>query len=169
MPWKQKLKNNLKGFKNLVIMCVGNQDAYDDGAGPELAIILSKIVAEKNYKNVFVLNCQDSPENFTSIVKKIKPTHILIIDCCIHGKRPGSISVFLPEQLKESDVSSHRIPLKLLCDYLSSETKASIFIAGIEPQIIKKEKNISKPVKKSIDELVKFFSNFLNEAAKSKI
>ncbi len=159
--WKKQLDLNLKGFCKLVIMCIGNQYAADDGAGPEIGKNLSESVNESNIKNVAVINCYDSPENFTSIVKNEKPTHILIIDICVSGKKPGSIFLVSEKDIKDMDVSTHRIPVGLLSDYLKTETGAKIIILGIEPVSIDKKRFLSNPVRKAINELTDFLSDFL--------
>lgn len=158
--WKQKIKSVLKGFRRLVIMCIGNSMASDDGAGLEIGNKLLKTL--DGCKNILVINCYGSPENFTSVVKKAMPTHILIVDSCISGKKPGTISVFSADELKESDVSSHRIPINLLSRYLENETGASIIIVGIEPESINQGNKLSASVKKSVDEIVEFFRGLKN-------
>ncbi len=167
--WKDLLRKNLSGFKRLAIMCVGSEDSGDDAAGIEVAARLFGLVEKENLRNVIVINCFNMPENFTSIVKKAEPTSILIIDTCITGKKPGSITIFLKDQLKETDMMTHRIPLKLLSEYLASETKASIVIAGIEPETIKKGYKISKSVLGAIEIFTDFLSGFIKNEQKGKI
>ncbi|MCM8821384.1 MAG: hydrogenase maturation protease [Candidatus Omnitrophica bacterium] len=164
--WSEYLKRELRDFERLAIMCVGNKYASDDGVGPEIAGILSKLIVKKECGSVFVINCYDSPENFTSPVKKIKPSHILIIDSCISGKKPGTISAFAMTDLNEYDISTHRMPVRLLADYLVSETGSTIIILGIEPEFTGRGAEISEPVRKAIEEIEKFFFEFLGNNKK---
>ncbi|MCM8815370.1 MAG: hydrogenase 3 maturation endopeptidase HyCI [Candidatus Omnitrophica bacterium] len=164
--WVQDLKFRLHNFNKLVIMCIGNRNASDDGAGLKLADELSTILEEKKSSKVSVIRCYESPENFTSPVKKMKPSHILIIDSCVSGKKPGTISVFDKEDLREYDIISHRIPIALLSEYLASETGAKIIVLGIEPECIAKGTNISKPVKEAIKGIAHFFYEFIKGSNK---
>lgn len=159
--WKQEIYNKIKGFKSLAILCIGNPQASDDGVGPKIGEKLSEILG--NHSNVYVFNCYNTPENFTSPVKKMMPDHILIIDSCISGKRPGTISVFDSDKLKETDVSSHRIPVKLLSMYLEKETGAEVIITGIEPEVVDKGEYLSKAVKEAADDIIKFLSGIIKD------
>ncbi|MCM8764110.1 MAG: hydrogenase 3 maturation endopeptidase HyCI [Candidatus Omnitrophica bacterium] len=164
--WKRHLKMKLQGFKQLGIMCIGNRYCSDDGAGVEVARVLSIFLNKKKCRNISVINCYNSPENFTSSVKKIKPSHILIIDSCISGKRPGAISILAAKDIKEYNMLSHRIPIRLLSDYIASEIGSDIIILGIEPECTARGTDISKPVKKAIKEIERFFVEFLRDIKK---
>ncbi|MCX7705604.1 MAG: hydrogenase maturation protease [bacterium] len=157
--WKQEIYKKIKGFKNLVIMCIGNPDSSDDGVGSMIGDKLSKILA--SYNNILVVNCYNRPENFTSLVRKAMPDHIIILDSCISEKKPGTISIFSPDALEETDILSHRVPAKLLSEYLEKETGASIVIVGIQPDTILKGQFISEPVRKAAEEIIEFLTRIV--------
>ncbi|HPP66711.1 MAG TPA: hydrogenase maturation protease, partial [bacterium] len=121
-------------------------------------------VSKEKISHVKVFPCYDFPENFTGSVKKEKPDHILLIDSSITGKKPGSIFILNPEGINHEDISSHRIPLRLLYEYLKKETRADIAIIGIEPYYIGKGNKCSKPVEKTINRIVKFLEQLLKNA-----
>ncbi|HOJ31384.1 MAG TPA: hydrogenase 3 maturation endopeptidase HyCI [bacterium] len=158
--WKKQFIQKLNNFHKLVIMGIGNPESSDDGLGPEIVNIIAERIT-KNYSSVAVINCYGSPENFTSKIKKENPTHILIIDSCIAGKEPGSIFLVKPSQIKNMDLSTHRLPLYLLHDYLKSETGAKIIMLGIEPQSVCPGTSFSTPVRQAIGETVEFLLDFL--------
>ncbi|MGC8804769.1 MAG: hydrogenase maturation peptidase HycI [Candidatus Ratteibacteria bacterium] len=166
--WKKQLAQELRNFQKFVIMGIGNPESSDDGLGPEIASNLTDTIRKK-YADVVVINCGQSPENFTSLVKKEKPSHILIIDSCISGKKPGSIFLLRPFDIKNTDVSTHRLPLYLLYDYLKSETGAKIIMLGIEPQCITSGALISNPVRQAVKEVVEFLLDFLKDRYEGKI
>lgn len=152
--WKKEIYNRVKNFKKLVILCLGNPEASDDGVGVEIGKRLLENLFDS--PDVFIFNCYTAAENFTSPVKKIMPSHILIIDSCVAGKVPGTVSVFCPDELKQVDISSHRIPVQLLSRYLKNETGADVIIIGIEPEILGKGRHLSGSVKNAADEIVEF-------------
>ncbi|HQL65776.1 MAG TPA: hydrogenase 3 maturation endopeptidase HyCI [bacterium] len=159
--WKEKINNWLDNFEKLVIIGVGNKDRCDDGSGSAITEILSDFAERNRIGNVRIFSCYEAPENFTGPVKKEKPSHIIIIDSCITGQKPGHISIIKPDRIKETDISSHRMPLKLLCEYLRDETGADILIIGVEPYNIKEGSNFSDPVNKSIQKVNDFFKEVL--------
>ena len=158
---KEKINNWLNRSEKLVIMGIGNNNRCDDGFGPAVTETLSDFVEKNGIGNVIVFSCYEAPENFTGPVKKEKPSHIIIIDSCITGQKPGNISIIKPDGIKETDISSHRMPLKLLCEYLRNETGADILIIGVEPYNMKEGSNFSDPVNKSIQEVVGFLKEVL--------
>ncbi|HOK80714.1 MAG TPA: hydrogenase 3 maturation endopeptidase HyCI [bacterium] len=141
-------------------MGIGNPESSDDGLGPEIANVLADIIGKK-YSDVVIINCCQSPENFTSLIKREKPSHILIIDSCISGKKPGSILLVKPSRIKNMDVSTHRLPLYLLHDYLKRETGANIILLGIEPQNMTPGTSLSEPARHAVSDVVKFLLDFL--------
>ena len=73
------------------------------------------------------------PENFTSIVRREKPSHVVIIDAAEIGGRPGDFSLIEPGRLAATRVSTHAMPLSLLMDYLAREIGVKVLLVGIQP------------------------------------
>lgn len=159
--WKKQLKSRLDGFKKLVIMGVGNQNRCDDRIGPAITEMISDFVSKEKFHDVRIFSCYGSPENFTGPVKKENPTHILLIDSCIRGEKPGTVFVLESEKIKNVDISSHRMPLKLLYEYLKVETSANIVILGVEPYLIKEGNILSEEATRAVREVVNFLKEFL--------
>lgn len=159
--WKKQLNSRFDGFKKLVVMGIGNQNRCDDGLGSAITEMLSDFVSKEKFNDVSVFPCYDSPENFTGPIKKENPTHILLIDSCITGKKPGTVFVLNPEKIKNVDISSHRMPLKLLYQYLKEETSADILILGVEPYFIGEGNTLSEPATRAVREVVNFLKELL--------
>ncbi|MGB9643428.1 MAG: hypothetical protein ACPL3Q_09595, partial [Candidatus Ratteibacteria bacterium] len=79
------------------------------------------------------------------------------------------IFLLRPFDIKNTDVSTHRLPLYLLYDYLKSETGAKIIMLGIEPQCITSGALISNQVRQAVKEVVEFLLDFLKDRYKGKI
>ena len=142
----EEIEKVLKG--KVLILCIGNELKGDDGAGPALAKKLEgRIKAE-------VINCEEVPESYTGKIKDIKPDTILIIDAVDMKAEPGSISLMDKTKLDDLKLyTTHNIPLKVLVDYLHSETKADIFLIGIQPESVAFGKGISEKVQKTLNYL----------------
>ena len=150
----EELKKRLKG--NIVIACIGNELKGDDGAGPAFAKSLQGRIKAS------VINCEEIPESYTGKIKKLKPDTIVIVDAVDFKEKPGSAGIIEKEDLNEDKTySTHNLPVKVLMDYLKTETKADIFLLGIQPGSLKLGANLSESVKKTIEQLAEIFLKLL--------
>jgi len=131
---------------DLVVMCIGNRDGGDDAVGPYIADTLKG-------KNVDfdVIDCGVAPENFTSVVKRLKPKKLIIIDAVEMGVDPGEIRIISKEKIGVMHISTHGIPLSVLIDYLGKNVKKIVLI-GIQPKEM--SGHMSDIVKNMADRLI---------------
>jgi len=136
-----------------VVMCIGNRDGGDDSVGPYIADELKKI----NRKDIFVIDCDIVPENYTSVVKSKKPENLVIIDAVEMRLEPGKIRIVPKEKIGVMHISTHGIPISILINYLEQHVKNIIFI-GIQPRVMFGK--ISESVKKSANKLINIIKNY---------
>jgi len=136
------IKNILKG--KVVILCLGNVDRGDDGAGHAIA---EDIKGKAAYE---VIDAGVAPENYTGVIKRLNPDTILIIDAVHFDGLPGEIRLFSGDDLRSGKVSTHDVSPKLLIEYLRESTKAGIYVLGIKPKSNKLGEGLSEEVKKSV-------------------
>jgi hydrogenase 3 maturation protease len=140
-----------------LVLCIGNKNGGDDAIGP--------YIAEKfeSNKDMSAIDCDIYPENYTSKVKELNPSKLIIIDSTDMGLSPGEIRIIPIEKIGSMHISTHGIPISILVNYLKLHIK-QIFLIGIQP------KNMIGPlsdiVKKSGDKLIKIIKN--NELTKIK-
>ncbi len=141
----EQLEKRLKA--KTVILCIGNRMRGDDGAGPAL----SEKIEGKVKANI--INCEETPENYTGKIKELTPDTVIMVDAVDMGAEPGSMSIIERQKLNDLALyTTHNIPLKVLADYLFIETKADIFLIGIQPESINNGQ-ISPKVEKTLDYL----------------
>jgi hydrogenase 3 maturation protease len=90
------------------------------------------------------------PENFTGLIKKEEPSHILIIDAVLMGTEPGTIKFVNKDDIEDINVSSHSMPLSFLIKYLESYIDFNFLFIGIEPLSLNLGEDLSGEVLKSI-------------------
>jgi hydrogenase 3 maturation protease len=129
-----------------LIMCIGNQDGGDDGIGPYIADMM-----KKEPHNNTVLDCGTTPENYTAVIKRIKPKTLILIDAAEMNLPAGTIRIIPKEKLGTMHISTHGIPLSILITYLEKEVER-IIVIGIQPMHIPGA--MSSIVKKSGDHLI---------------
>jgi len=155
------LKEKLKG--KVVIVGIGNSLRGDDGAGPELIKSLKFKVrsSEKNHElstpnhQLCLIDTGSVPENFLQKIVGERPDVILLVDTINLGKPAGSVEIIKAENLKEESFSTHNASLKLTIAYLKKETKASVFLLGIQPKNIGFGQKISPEVEESVKKIAK--------------
>lgn len=130
-------------------MCIGNRGGGDDAVGPYIADQLKSTTVD-------VLDCGTTPENYTSLVKKHDPKHLIIIDAVEMGLFPGEIRIVPKEKIGVMHISTHGIPISVLINYLEQYVKNIIFI-GIQPKTMSGE--MIEPIKKSGQDLVNLIKN----------
>lgn len=141
------LKDVLKG--KVVIMCIGNIERGDDGIGPHLAM---KIKDKVSYE---VINAGTAPENYTGVIKRLKPDTIIIVDAVYFDGKPGEIRLFSGDDLCSGKISTHDVSPKLLIEYLKDSTSSDIYILGIKPESNKFGRALSKSVEGSLKKVEK--------------
>jgi hydrogenase 3 maturation protease len=148
---KKILAAKLKGAKKIAVLGIGSELRGDDVAGELVAKGLSssskKIRSQVRLR--FFLG-STAPENLTGEIKKFQPSHIIIIDSADLGKKPGTIRLLSPKQIGGVSFSTHRIPTKVMVDYLLSSLGSKIIIIGIQPKTLLFGLPLSGEVERSV-------------------
>jgi hydrogenase 3 maturation protease len=126
----EELEKWLAGAKRVVVAGIGNPIRRDDFVGVKIVQELQGKVSGK----VFLLECETVPESYLSQIVEFDPTHVLLIDSAFLGLKPGATRLMNPERLTGfSAVTTHILPLRLFCDYITAMTKAKMCLLLIEP------------------------------------
>ena len=110
-----------------VLLGVGNELSGDDGIGPWVA-------QHFHAAGWQAIDCFTVPENYTSKVKRLQPTVIVIVDAADMAIRPGEMRRIPLEKIEAASFSTHMLPLSMVVGYLAEATSADIGIIGIQPE-----------------------------------
>jgi hydrogenase 3 maturation protease len=114
----------------IVIMGIGNPLRRDDSIGTQIIQGLQGKVPE----NVKLIECQTVPENFIDKIISLNPSHILLLDAAILGLMPGDFRLIRSNQLMDFYAySSHKLPLRIFCEYIDKMIPTNIALLLIEP------------------------------------
>jgi hydrogenase 3 maturation protease len=160
---KKALQNNVTGAKRLAILGIGSELRADDGAGVVVAEKLSKYLAGTNRrKDVRIFSGGTAPENLTGEIKRYKPSHILIVDTADFKEKAGTVVVLDPGDVGAGvSFSTHKMPAKILVDYLQKSLDCEIAIVGIQPKNVDFGKSISKVVSGTAKEVAGAIADLL--------
>jgi hydrogenase 3 maturation protease len=156
--FEKQISDWISDAGKIAVVGVGNELKKDDYIGS----FISKKLKEKEFSSYFlILDCGTVPENYTGIIKKFHPSHILVIDAAQLGIKSGNLLLVDIEEVKGLSISTHNLPLKLFADYLKRETGAKIALLGIQPKKIDFEIGLTKELQVTADEVVKIISKLL--------
>jgi len=154
------LREKLKDVSCLAVLGVGSELRADDAIGMMIAQALSKV--KKSKINFCSFQGSTAPENFTGEIKKLKPSHLLIIDAFEMGKEAGCAMVFEPEDAKSAvSFSTHRMPLEILINYLCKYFSCCVIILGIQPESLEFMGPVSGKVKAAAGKIEKIIKKII--------
>ncbi|HJJ30769.1 MAG TPA: hydrogenase maturation peptidase HycI [Methanocorpusculum sp.] len=124
-----------------VLLGIGNTLHADDGAGPYLADLIS----EEHNPAAAAFNCGTAPENFTGVVRKLHPHHLIIADAALMNEKPGTLRRIPADKIRETAVGTHMLALSHLVRYLENAAD-NITLIGIQPESLEDRDNLSPDV-----------------------
>lgn len=128
---RKKLEQWFAGSDKVVIAGIGNPIRKDDFVGVKIVQDLQGTVSDK----VSLLQCETVPESYMHEIVEINPTHVLLIDAAILGLNPGEMRLVFPEQLADFPaITTHVLPMRIFCEYVTKMTKAKIALLLVEPE-----------------------------------
>ncbi|MEN4017906.1 MAG: hydrogenase maturation peptidase HycI [Methanobacterium sp.] len=139
---------------------MGNEIKGDDAAGPSTAWKLTELFEENG--EVVVFDGGTVPENYTGLIRKEKPTHIILVDAVEMKNDPGYIRVVKKEEIVNYNLSTHAMPVSFLIKFMESTIDADIILIGIQPEKMDLGEGISKEVEKSIGIVVNTLFELIN-------
>ena len=129
--WKDKLSELLRSPSvKIALTGVGNPLRSDDYVGSYVV----KILIDANraqFKNAYLIDAENNVESLITKIQNIGAKHVIFIDACQMGLKPGTVSLFPVEDTSYPFFTTHGIPLKLLAKQLLPESK--VWVLAVEP------------------------------------
>lgn len=132
------LAARLKG--NVIVVGVGNWLLGDDAAGCLVARALM------NVAGLAVILAEDIPESYLSAVTAGRPDCVVFVDAVDMGAPPGSVALLEPSDLLLYQPSTHRVPLRLIADFIRRDRAADIVVLAIQPHRLEVGTRVSPEV-----------------------
>ena len=155
---ESSLKEWFSGAEKVVVAGIGNPFRRDDFVGVEIVRNLQNKVSE----SVFLIEAETVPESFIDPITKFKPTHILIIDAGLLNQKPGTSKLADHKQLmRKTSISTHTLPLRIFCDYLTATTGAKISLLVVQPEDTRFGEELTPKLRETAKNLTKLLLNIL--------
>ena len=131
----------------IVIVGIGNPLRGDDGFGPAF---IQGIGEKVSYP---CIDAGSAPENYIGKIIKGEPDTVLIVDAVHLDLAAGEYRFLKKSEILECGFTTHDLSPHLFIDFLEKETKADIYLLGIQPKNLSFGDEMSQPVKKALEEL----------------
>ena len=140
---EEELEGWLANAERVVVAGIGNSIRRDDFVGVRIIQELRGKVPD----NVFLIECETVPESFLEPIVEFNPTHVLLIDAAILGLSPGEARLVDPARVTDFPaISTHILPLRIFCEYITAMTKAKIALLLIEPKNVEFGEGLTREV-----------------------
>jgi hydrogenase 3 maturation protease len=142
----------------VVVVGIGNPIRRDDFVGVKIVQDLEGKVSNK----VHLIECETVPESFIQEIVDIKPSHVLLIDAAILSLKPGESRLVFPRQIKDFPaITTHVLPLRIFCDYITNMIETQIALLLIEPENTQFGEGLTLTVRTAAEKIIKILREFL--------
>ncbi len=146
--------------ERVVVAGIGNPIRGDDFVGVKIVQDLK----DKVSKNVYLIECETVPESFMHVIVDLKPSHVLLIDAAVLRLKSGETRLFFPEQIADFPaVTTHVLPLRIFCEYVTKMTRAKIALLLIEPENTEFGEGLTTEVQAAAEKIVVVLRKLLSE------
>lgn len=128
-----------------LLLGIGNPRHGDDALGP----IFARAFRHPDWRCV---NAATAPENFTSLVRRLHPDLLVLLDAADLGLPPGTLRRLHPDAILSGDFGTHAGSIGHLANYLS-DCAGQIIILGVQPVSTDPGLRLSAPVRATLKAL----------------
>jgi hydrogenase maturation protease len=150
------LLEEIAGEGRVYVLGLGNTDRADDGAGVLVAEALKKPFPRFSFSE------HDGVEGTVlDISEKKERSTVFFIDAADLKLSPGSIRVVRKEDIRETEITTHRVAVALMASILGAHGKKSAVIC-IQPGAIDFRGDITLAVNDAFARLVKVLTDLMS-------
>lgn len=141
--------------EKVVILCIGNPMRGDDAFGPAVYKRLQGRIRSRT------VNGDATPENDLPRIAALSPLLVLVVDAVRSGARPGTLSVFEPENLAIRGFDTHTGSMTAVAAYLADACGARVAILAAEPEGTVLGEGMSEAAGKAAEQVAALLERFL--------
>jgi len=159
-----KLQNELsvwlKGYVRLAVLGIGNPLRGDDAVG----LRITQNLLGKLPKNVLLLECGMTPENYLGKIEDFKPSHVLMVDAAQINEEAGASRLIPVEEIAGTALSTHALPLSFLAEIIQQSVNAKVILLGIQPESIEFREGLSRKLQEASRRIADLIAESIREA-----
>jgi hydrogenase 3 maturation protease len=130
---EERLRQFLTGAAKVLVLGIGSELKKDDAVG----VLLARWLKERAFPGLTVLEGGNAPENLSGEIKRLAPSHLLLVDAAEMKEEPGTVRFLGLEELGGFSFSTHALPLHLFVSFLRVELPdLKVAVLGIQPEFV---------------------------------
>ena len=150
---KQALIERLKTARDVALLAVGSELRGDDAVALRVAELIDEEQDRPERLHVFI--GATAPENCTGPIRRVNPSHLLVVDAAELGAAPGSVALLDAAHLAGITFCTHALPLSVIVDYiLCSCPQCDVIVLGVQPARLDFGRALSASVEEAAQEIV---------------
>ncbi|MCX6802190.1 MAG: hydrogenase maturation protease [Candidatus Diapherotrites archaeon] len=126
---EEQLPAMRKDSSLILLLGIGDESNPADSIGIEAVKNIGKMKLPK----IETLLAGTAPENFTGKIRKLNPSHLIIVDAAEIAEKPGSIKIIDKGKIRGCNFSTHSISASFLMDYVEKSIGCKVVLIGIQP------------------------------------
>jgi len=129
---RQALAAQLQTAREVALLAVGSELRGDDAVALRIAELVQESREQSQRLSVFI--GATAPENCTGPIRRLNPSHLLVIDAADLGAAPGSLALLQMRDLAGVTFCTHVLPLSVILEYIvRSCPDCQVVVLGVQP------------------------------------
>jgi len=146
------------GCVSLLVMGIGNVLKGDDGVGPYVVGLLVKHADEEHAgtpsQRISAIDCGTVPENYTGVVRRLHPDHLVLVDAADMGLEAGAVRTIAADMIGALGLSTHSMPLSMFMSYVEKLVGRTTLV-GVQPKTMNLGADMCQQVRTAGEEVAK--------------
>jgi len=155
---RKELRKWLAKSRKTVVAGIGNPIRMDDFVGVKIVRDLREKILDKG----ILIECETVPESYIQEIVDLNPSHLLLVDAAILGLKPGEARLIDHKQITDFPaITTHVLPLRVFCEYITKNTKATIGLLLIQPGNVEFGEGLTPEVDAAAAEITSLLVDYL--------
>ncbi len=125
--------------------------------------MLAKKLRQTVLRDVTVIDAGTTPENYTGIIRRLGPTHVLMVDTAEMGLTPGESRLVKADEIEGFAISTHASPLRVIAKYLSATTQAKVALLAVQPRSLEFGEGLTDDLKNAVNPIAEVLIELLTK------
>ncbi|MFW9965957.1 MAG: hydrogenase maturation peptidase HycI [Candidatus Thorarchaeota archaeon] len=150
LKFQEDLYDFIAGASRIAILGVGNDLRTDDGLG----LVIVSNLKHLEGPSLLVENVGSVPEAFAGNLSKFGAERVVMVDAADMLKPPGHIELITKDRIGGITLSTHRMPLSLLMQFLEDRTGARCIVLGVQPKSIEFGEGLTPEIRAEAEKII---------------